>query len=109
MSEKINLNIAYSPNRLYILIPSFLSIFMNCIFIFHYVFKLLSNKKENKMTSLEKLLLPLSILESIISLFWFISGEIFQSDEEIQLNFTPCKIYGTIQIFCYIFDWVLTY
>lgn len=109
MSEKNITNIAYSPNRLYILIPSFLSIFMNCIFIFHYVFKLLSNKKENKMTSLEKLLLPLSILESIISLFWFISGEIFQSDKEIQDNFTSCKIYGTVQIFCYIFDWVLTY
>jgi len=109
MSEKISLNIAYSPNRLYILIPSFMSILMNSIFILHYIFKLLSNKKENKMTSLEKLLLPLSILESIISLFWFISGELFQSNKEIQEKFTECKIYGAIQIFCYIFDWVLTY
>lgn len=111
MSENLRKIIGYSPNSLYILIPSFLSIVMNSIFILHYVFKLLSNKNknDNKMTSLEKLLLPLSILESIISLFWFISGEVFQSNEEIQNKCTFCKIYGAIQIFCYIFDWVLTY
>ena len=102
--------IAYSPDtNLYILIPSFLSIIMNIIFILHFILKLSSNKSKNKMSSLEKLLLPLSILESIISLFWFLSGGFFGSLTKIKNKNQNCKIFGGIQTFIYIFDWILVY
>ena len=102
--------IAYSPDtNLYILIPSFLSIIMNIIFILHFILKLSSNKSKNKMSSLEKLLLPLSILESIISLFWFLSGGFFGSITKIKNKNQNCKIFGGIQTFIYIFDWILVY
>ena len=102
-----NENIAYSPNSLFIIIPSFLSILMNAIFIFHFIFKLNFNKSNNKMSSLEKLLLPLSILESLISLFWFLSGLLFKTKKEIINNLEGCRILGVFQTFCYIFDWLL--
>ena len=100
--------IAYSKNTgLYILIPSFLSILMNAIFIIHFIVKLYSNDSKNKMSSLEKLLLPLTILESLISLLWFLSGVIFERENKIDDNLEQCKILGFFQTFCYISDWLL--
>ena len=102
-------NIAYSPeSNLFILIPSFLSIIMNGIFIFHYILIINSNKNI-KMTSIHKLLLSLSVLESIISLLWFLSGIIFDNDQKIIDNEQKCKIFGALTTFVYIFDWILVY
>ena len=102
-------NIAYSPeSNLFILIPSFLSILMNGIFIFHYILIINSNKNI-KMTSIHKLLLSLSVLESIISLLWFLSGIIFDNDQKIIDNEQKCKIFGAFTTFVYIFDWILVY
>ena len=102
--------IAYSKNtNLYIIIPSFLSIIMNAIFIIHFIFKLNSNNVKSKMSSLEKLLLPLTILESLISLLWFLSGELFETENKIDNNMNGCKILGFFQTFCYISDWLLYY
>ena len=101
--------IAYSPNHLFIIIPSFLSIIMNAIFIVHFIFKLNFNKTKNKMSSLEKLLLPLSILESMISICWFLSGILFETEKQITDGMDKCKIFGLFQTFCYIFDWLLVY
>ena len=100
--------IAYSPNsNLYIIIPSSLSIIMNAFFIFHFLFKLYFNKAKNKMSSLEKLLLPLSILESMISICWFLSGTLFTTEGRITEKMDKCEIFGIFQTFCYIFDWFL--
>jgi len=102
--------IAYSPNNnLYIIIPSFLSIIMNVIFIVNFILIIYLNKGKNKMSSLEKLLLPLSILESLISIFWFLSGKYFGTKEEIYNKKEKCKIFATFQTFCYIFDWLLVH
>ena len=102
--------IAYSPNNnLYIIIPSFLSIIMNVIFIVNFILIIYLNKGKNKMSSLEKLLLPLSILESLISIFWFLSGKYFGSKEEIDNKKEECKIFAAFQTFCYIFDWLLVH
>ena len=102
-------SIAFSPeSNLFILIPSFLSILMNGIFIFHYIFVINSNKNI-KMTSIQKLLLSLSILESIISLLWFLSGTIFDNETKINDNIKKCEIFGAFKAFIYIFDWILVY
>ena len=102
-------NIGYSPNNLYILIPCFLSIIMNAIFIFHFLFKISSSKSKNKMSSLQIILLPISIFESLISLLWFLSGIFYRTETKFVKDDLGCQILGTIQTFCYISDWLLVY
>ncbi len=102
--------IAYSPDsNLYIIIPCSLSIFMNVIFCFLLIFKICSNQEKNKMSSLEKILLPLSILEGAISILWVLSGTLFQTENELDKERFGCDILGAFQTFCYIFDWLLVY
>ena len=102
--------IAYSPgSNLYIIIPCSLSIFMNVIFCFLLIFKICSNKEKNKMSSLEKILLPLSILEGAISILWVLSGTLFKTENELDNHHLGCEILGAFQTFCYIFDWLLVY
>ena len=102
--------IAYSPNNnLFIIFPSFLSIIMNVLFILNFILKIYLNKGKNRMSSLEKLLLPLSILESLISICWFLSGKLFGTKEEIDNKKEECKIFAAFQIFCYMFDWLLVH
>ena len=102
-------NIGYSPNKLYILIPNFLSIIMNALFIIQFIIKISSNNNKNKMSSLRKILLPLSIFDSLISLLWFLTGIFFKTEEKINDNELGCKIIGGFLIFCYISDWLLVY
>jgi hypothetical protein len=61
------------------------------------------------MSSLEKLLLPLSIIESAISILWILSCTLFGTENKIDENELGCKILGAFQTFCYIFDWLLVY
>ena len=96
----------------FVVIFSFLSILMNMIFIINYFLKKLFNKKIKKVSSLEQILFILAILESIVSLLWFISAlkypkrQKMQNDsEEVCLG---CKIVGSLLTFFYIFDWLLS-
>ena len=101
----------------FVVIFSFLSILMNLIFILNYLLKKLINKKQKKISSLEQILFILSILESIISLLWFISAILYpkrnkmlendgdDNDKDVCIG---CKILGALLTFFYIFDWMLS-
>ena len=82
------------------------------IFIIYLFLKKYKNKTNKKISSLEQILLILSILEICISLLWFISAVAYPKienmgikDDEVCLG---CKIIGLLQTFFYIFDWVLS-
>ena len=95
-----------------IAIFSFLSIIMNMIFIVHYLLKKWINKKQKRVSSLEKILFILSLSESIISLLWFISAVKYNKTDytfnsEGNLCY-GCKIIGLFLTFIYVFDWVLS-
>ena len=101
----------------FVVIFSFLSILMNLIFILNYLLKTLINKKQKKISSLEQILFTLSILESIISLLWFISAIIYpkrkkmledKDDDGDNEVCTGCRILGALLTFFYIFDWMLS-
>ena len=103
--------IGYSEkSALYITIPSFSSIIMNFIFILYYSFKkcLSKYKYKSKLSSLEKILLTLTILECLISLCWFLSGVLFETEKEIYEKKNKCEVLGAFQTFFYIFDWILS-
>ena len=99
-------NIGFSPSgwELTITIPSFLSFLINIIFIIYYIIKLLIQKKKKektKMSSIETLLLFLSLIEGSISFLWFYNGIKYPNESKIIDESTKdcnlgCKIIGTI-------------
>ena len=100
---------------IFVLIFSIFSILMNIIFILNYILKKLFNKKLKKISSLEQILFILAILESIVSLLWFISAVKYPKMDKMQTISgesvevcTGCKIVGSLLAFFYIFDWVLS-
>ena len=121
-------NIAYNDNNsdfssdymgysnsigyVFVIIFSFLSILMNMIFIVNYLLKKMINKNRKKASSFEQILFIISILESFISLLWFVSGVKYKKRKELLKNTDEvcigCKIIGILQTFFYIFDWVLS-
>ena len=115
LENKNNLNyMGYSEKSGYIflVIIIFLSILMNMIFIINYLLKKLINKNQKKISSLEQILFILSIIDSIISLLWFISAVKYPKktkmlDPENNVC-TGCKILGGLLTFFYIFDWMLS-
>ena len=110
--------IGYSERTgyIFVFIFSLLSIIMNMIFIIYLFLKKIKNKNQKKISSLEQILFILSIIEELISLIWFISAVNFSSIKEIKLNndlneekvCTGCYIIGLLQIFLYVFDWMLS-
>ena len=106
--------IGHLEKKGYILISifSFLSIIMNMALIINYLMKKFINKKQKKLSSLEQILFILSILESIISLLWFISAVKYPKVSEIYINeggiCIGCKVIGLLHTFFYVFDWILS-
>ena len=108
MSENENIYIGYAEKtgRVIIIVLSILSVLVNSIFILNFIMKLLKNTK-NRLSSIEKLMLGLSIDEILISIFWFISATFVQNSELIKINDNLCKIISNFEIFFYMFDWLL--
>ena len=106
--------IGYSKTTgyVFVLILSCLSITMNMIFIIYLFLKKYNNKTKKKISSLEQILLILSILEICISLLWFISAVAYPKIENMEIKDDEvcigCKIIGIFQTFFYIFDWILS-
>ena len=94
--------LGHAPSKAYILVPVFLNILINIIYLILDVIKIFQKNDKNKMTSLEKFLFPLSIIEILVSLFICISG--FLPFDKINGNPSECKIVGCFQIFFYIFE-----
>ena len=100
--------IGYAPNILYIMIPIFLNIILNIIFIVLDILQFF-RKGNNKMTSLDKILFPLSLSELMISIFWCLSGFILDNKEKIKENEDECQVIGNFHIFFYFFEFLLIY
>ena len=90
----------------------FISFIINMIFnVYIFITQIL--KKTNKnISSFEEILFILSISETLISLFSFISSLSYKNNiEMITDNFEikgGCKTFGFFQTFLYFFDWVLS-
>ena len=100
--------IGYAENtgRAIVIILSILSVLVNMIFLLNFGFKLFRNAK-NKLSSIEKLMLGLSIDEILISIFWVVSAIFFKDTNEILKKENICKKISCFEIYYYIFDWTL--
>ncbi len=118
-------NIGYFENngRLIFIILSILGILTNIIFVVLYLIRILRGKK-NKLSSLEKIMLGLSLSETGISICWMLSAFFYSSNVNIRPDWVDkdnpdfkiipsrggvnfgCSVIADIQIFCYVIDWL---
>ena len=118
-------SIGYFDNngRIVFIILSCLGIFTNIIFVVLYLIRILRGKR-NKLSSLEKIMLGLSISETSISICWMLSAFFYSSNEKIRPDWEDkdnpnyaiipsrggvnlgCSIIADIQIFFYVIDWL---
>ena len=96
--------IGYASNKLVIAIPSIINIVLNTIYVIINTIKILKKKVKNKVTSLDKYLFPLSIIEICISIFWCINAYLHSN-----LKKEECIAVGCFQTFFYVFELILIY
>lgn len=106
------------------MILSCLGIITNIIFVISYLIRILKGKK-NKLSSLEKIMLGLSLSETGISICWFLSAYFYPTNKLIRPDWSDketedyyksipsrggvnfgCSIIADVQIFCYVVDWL---
>jgi len=100
--------IGRAPDKFYILIPIFLNMLVNLLFLILDIIKIAEKTDKIKMTSLEKFLFPVSIIEIMNSLFFCISAFLPFNDENFGES-SQCKAVGCFQIYFYILELLLIY
>ena len=86
---------------------SVLGILVNIGFLFSSVFKQKKKTGKNKISSLERLLVWLTIIEIGISIIWVIQTGRFNSNKAILNYCSQCKVLAIVTVFLYISDWVI--
>lgn len=86
---------------------SILGILVNIGFLISSILKIRRGNGKTKISSLEKLLIFLSVIEIGISCIWVIQTTIFQNNKIIEEKCSQCKILGLVSIFLYISDWAI--
>ena len=104
--ENIFIGYAEKTGRGIIIVLSILSLVVNSFFIFNFLMRIIKNTK-NRLSSIEKLMLVLSIDEILISIFWLISVFYVQNTKLMERKKNLCKIISSCEIFFYMFDWIL--
>ena len=91
------------------IIFSFFGIFINLFFFFSSIKKIINSKKSKNvyLSSIEKILCIISITETFISICWLINSfKMKTTDEQIKYC-TACRVIGNIELFFYVFDWMI--
>lgn len=98
----------FGENSKYIYITlSVMGILVNIGFLFSSIFKQKKNTGKNKISSLERLLIWLTIIEIGISIMWVIQTGRFNSSSVILNNCDQCRALGLVSVFLYISDWII--
>ena len=116
-SSKTYIGYAQTTGLYFVIFFGVISLIVNIIFIINFIMTLKQNKK-NKSSSLEKLMLILSIIECLISLCWIFTAKNFPTNYDIIddvigknlkeriINSRCCNL-GFFTTFLYNFDWLL--
>ena len=86
----------------------FISVFaflINVIFSITYLRKIFKVKKG--VSSVEKTLCMVAVVESFISICWFINNTFIKDSGTLGEHCTLCKFIAQLEIFLYIFDWMI--
>lgn len=86
---------------------SVFGILVNIGFLFSSIFKQKKNTGKNKISSLERLRIWLTIIEIGISTMWVIQAGKFNSTNYIQAHCGQCRALALVSVFLYISDWII--
>ena len=91
------------------IIFSICGIIINSIFSFNYLKQMIQTKnKENKgLSAVEKILCMVAMVETIISICWLLNNFFMSNTQNMSNNCFWCKIVAHIEIFFYLFDWMI--
>ena len=86
----------------------FISVFaflINVIFSISYLRKIFKVKKG--VSAVEKTLCMVAVVESFISICWFINNTFIQNTENLADHCNTCRAIAQFEIFLYVFDWMI--
>ena len=91
------------------IIFSILGILINSVFSYNYLKQMIQTKnKENKgVSAVEKILCMVAMVETVISICWLLNNSVMSNTENMSSHCLWCKIVGHIEIFFYLFDWMI--
>ena len=97
-------------NTVMIIISCF-GILINSIFSVSYLRKIYKNKNKgiSNVSSVEKTLCMVAVIETFISIGWLINNTAIKNTQQLKKDSTCtfCKILAHFEIFFYIFDWMI--
>ena len=88
---------------------SFFGIFINLYFFISSIKKIIKSRKtgNTNLSSIEKILCVISITETFISICWLINSLAMKTTDEIIKHCNACRVIGNIELFFYVFDWMI--
>ena len=91
------------------IILSFFGIFINLYFALTSIKRIINKDKSKNVniSSIEKILSIISVTETFISICWLINSFKMNTQSEQLENCEVCCILGIIELFLYIFDWMI--
>ena len=98
-----------SGENLIMIFFSFCGIFINLYFFVSSIKRIFKNDKSKNVniSSIEKILCVISITETFISICWLINSFAMKTTEELINNCKACRVVGIIELFLYVFDWMI--
>ena len=95
-----------STQNIFMIIFSFLGIFINLYFFVISIRRIINSKKLEKVnvSSIDKILCVISIVETCISICWLINLFAMETTKEEEDHCDTCRTIGTIELFLYLFD-----
>ena len=104
-------NIGYTSDEgnIVLIAISLLGIAINLLFFIISIRKIIiSNRKKNvKISSIEKILCAISIIETCISICWLLNSFVISNMRKLKEKCDWCAFIGLFEIFFYIFDWMI--
>ena len=107
--EKVYIGFGNAFENIVMILFSFLGIFINLYFFYSSIRKIINSKKykNNNLSSIEKILCIISITETFISICWLINSFSMKNTNELLEKCKACRIIGNIELFFYLFDWMI--
>ena len=98
-----------SEENIIMILISFFGIFINLYFFLSSIKRIINNDKSKNanISSIEKILCVISITETFISICWLINSFAMETTKELLSNCDACRAVGVIELFLYVFDWMI--
>ena len=104
--DKIYVGYGTLTMNIFMILFSVFGIIINGIFCYNYLKQMIKSKIK-KLSAVENILWRVAVVETIISICWLTNNLALRRPDIMAEKCTICKIVAHIEIFLYLFDWML--